>query len=79
MKKNVNSHLRILCHGVRLIENQHLEGRARVATNPRPHRNGRKVLDFGPDYIDAPVVTGVQLQHSGLYQLRPALNPYFTL
>lgn len=49
-----------LGHGICLVQNKQLEGRAGVAGNGLPHRSRRERLDLFPHNIDAALVTGIQ-------------------
>ena len=61
-----------LCHSVSFIKDEQLEGRAGVPCHRLTHRGCSKGLDLLPDHIDASLITGIQLLHPCLCQLRPA-------
>jgi len=62
--------LRVGSHRVCLVQDQQLEGRARVARRGRADRAGRESLDLGADDADAALVGGVELQDAGLEEVR---------
>jgi len=56
-------------HGVSLVEDEQLEGRAGVPRRGRADRSRREVLDLGPDDADAALVGRVQLQDARLEEV----------
>ena len=60
-----------LCHGISFVEDEQLEWRAGVPGHRLTHRGGSKRLDLLPHHIDASLITGIELLHPRLCQLRP--------
>ena len=62
LHRSAKCRLRIFGHGIRLIENEDLIGRTRVAGDAWAHGRAGELFDFVADDTDAALIGGIQFQ-----------------